>query len=454
MFLFPYLSLMSLLKNNLIPYLKIFLGIILSSLSYTLIPLWFLKYIPNEAALGVSSQYQFLSLILGIFQEIFSLMTISLLGKKKSKQYIKIFFLVILSLGLFSSFIFFILVETLCSFWQVPNEILGLTINFFKVSALSIPFLFLNSFLLVIVSNLNVNSYLNVKIFNFILCILINFFLFYPSFLSLSLGDKGLGFNYLLQSMITFIYLFYLFRVSSFYGQKVFSWKGRKKEIKNFFRFFISSSCFIILASTLRNFSYSYLFLKPLNNLGTIYSSSWFLNSSIFWSIYLIPFLALSQFLQIKVLNYKKEEMDKFLIFKAYKRAFLINIFLIILTFIFYKVSFNFFLNRILSLSEIENLSFYKDLSEFFFFAYSLYSFSFLLRVFFYIEGLIGILSLLTILSNLFLFLINFLFFQGSFDNIKLLFYIDLLLEVCILFLYLFLKIKNKYKSIDTFTFF
>lgn len=438
-------------KKTLFSYFKVFTGVSLSALSYTLVPLFFLKYITHESALGVASQYQIISLILGIFHEVFFGITLFLMAKGLFQKYINFYLKLIFFIGFLIFIGFYFLLNPIIHYWGVPEEIRDLTLSFLRISSFSIPFLLLNSCLTAFIINSSENKYLIVKIFTFLSSLVVNGVLFFPSFFPsiFSLDINLLGYNYLIQSILSFLFYFYLFRkISSKPSSKILLGEELKLDKKFFLKIFSTLSVFIFTSSLLRNISYSYSFLIPINKLGVSYSSAWYLLSSLFWNFYLIPVLAFAQWVQIRSLEYKKLNSSKSASLSFYKKALTFNLCLVLLIVLLYKYSSTFILNNWITLNEI---SFYQKLGVSFLIGYSFYSFSYILRSIYYAEGLVKALSSISIIASLTVISLTFLLGVSSFSSIKLLFCIDLLLETFLLLFFLIFKLDFSKKRIDIF---
>ena len=267
---------------------------------------------PDENSLSVVSQWQFIQLIVEIFQESIVLPIFFLVGSKLksgdseliNKRVVSSIWIVLLALTPLILILCF-QAKNFVDFINTPKEIISLTIVYLKIKVCSLFFSIANLALITIIESLR-NKCLLIKllILKMFLVIIIDSLFFGGYDYSLGLGIKGVAWSGLaVEGLMFFAIITHLQYNMNF---DIFSspFCITKKEIKLFGT--ISSG--IVVESSVKNIAYFTMIIALINSLGVKQIGGYYLSIHLFWSLLLVPVISLSDTLKILIANNFKDK--------------------------------------------------------------------------------------------------------------------------------------------------
>ncbi|MFC1984033.1 MATE family efflux transporter [Chloroflexota bacterium] len=292
-------------------------GLFLLILLYMALPRFYHSYsiylignaIPDTNALATVAQWQFIELLLEVFQETFILAIFFFIGwgMQRSEGPGPPIRTSITSILLFSSIlaaILFFMSDNFVLMVGTPESIREITSQFLKIKTASIPLFLLSAASVVIVETVNRKRYILViaimqVVYQFILDSL--FYGGYP--FSLNLGVLGVAWADAADGLCLFITTLILLRRILFNKVKGFISFFTLKDWKTYIRVGGWSG----LDSLVRNVAYFFMIVRLLNLLGEASIGGYYLAMHIIWSFLLVPILALAESTRVLIANHSAD---------------------------------------------------------------------------------------------------------------------------------------------------
>ena len=262
--------------------------------------------IPDTSALATVAQWQFVELMLEVIQETFVLAMFFFVGQaiyKNEKPGYPIRTALSLIL-LFSSMVAVILFFLSGSFVEVigtPQSMQATTVSFLKIKSAGIPLILLSTALVITVETVNRKRLILITAILQVVYRFIFDSLFYGGHsFSLDLGVLGVAWSDLAASLALLITIFTLLRPLIMEGvdtwSSFFSIRG--------WRIYARVSTGSGIDSLVRNLAYFYMIVRMVNLLGEGAIGGYYLAMHIFWTMLLVPILALSESAKVLIANH------------------------------------------------------------------------------------------------------------------------------------------------------
>lgn len=251
--------------------------------------------IPDTGSLAIVAQWQFVGLIVEVFQEATVLAVFFFLGSQmRSRVDIQLDRAKSVLTFIFgASFLFAIVVFLFRSAFvdliDTPDEIRAQTGAFLAVNVFSIPFMLLSAAIVVLFQALGMRRVVfALAILNVLLLFILDSLFFGGHSFSLNAGVVGVGWSTLLSSAILFAVglglLFASRRLPSGYLTTLPSFA----DMRVYLRVGLGSG----VDSAVRNAAYFIMIIRLVNTIGTTEISGYYVAIQILWSFMLVPILA------------------------------------------------------------------------------------------------------------------------------------------------------------------
>jgi Na+-driven multidrug efflux pump len=264
--------------------------------------------IPDTNALATVAQYQFIDLLLEVVRETFILAIFFFVGKgiqnREPGSPIRTSLTIILLFSVVLAAVLFSLSSNFVSIIGTPQSIQEITASFLKIKTAAVPIFLLSAACIVMVETINRKKLiLTLAILQVVYRFILDSFFYGGYSFSLNAGVLGVAWADVLSSLALLLTALILIRrlitdklrrwrdLFSFYDWKTYlkvgSWSG--------------------LDSLVRNTAYFFLIIRLLNLLGENIIGGYYLAMYIFWSILLVPFLALSECSKVLIANHSQD---------------------------------------------------------------------------------------------------------------------------------------------------
>ncbi len=262
--------------------------------------------IPDPGGLATVAQWQFVGLIVEVFQEATVLAVFFFLGSQiRSSALIKadraksVLSFIFISSLVFAAIVF-LLRGAFIELIDTPEDIRAQTSAFLGVSAFSIPFMLVSAALVVLLQALGMSRHvLLLAVFNVLLLFTLDSLLFGGYAFSLGAGAVGVGVSTLLSSVGLFAAGALLLLFAGGLPARYFLTLPTFQDIREFLRVGFGSG----LDSAVRNAAYFIMIIRLVNTIGTTEISGYYVAIQIFWGFMLVPVLAFADSSKALVAN-------------------------------------------------------------------------------------------------------------------------------------------------------
>jgi Na+-driven multidrug efflux pump len=264
--------------------------------------------IPDTNALATVAQYQFIDLLLEVVRETFILAIFFFVGKglqnREPGAPIRTSLTIILGFSIVLAAVLFSFSSNFVSIIGTPQSIQETTAAFLKIKTAAVPIFLLSAATIVIVETVNRKKMiLTLALLQVVYRFMLDS-LFYGGYsFSLNAGVLGVAWADVLASLALLITALILIR------HLITDKLKRRRELFSFrdWKTYLKVGSWSGLDSLVRNTAYFFLIIKLLNLLGVNIIGGYYLAMYIFWSILLMPFLALSECSKVLIANHSQD---------------------------------------------------------------------------------------------------------------------------------------------------
>ncbi len=262
--------------------------------------------IPDTGSLAIVSQWQFVGLVVEVFQEAAVLAIFFFLGSQlrrgrdvqldRAKSVMSIIFVaaLIFSLGVF------IFRDQFITLIGTSDDIQAQTRSFLGVNIFSVPFSLLAAAIVVVFQSLRMRGYvLTMAIVNVALQFILDSLLFGGYAFSLDTGVIGVGWATLLSSAGLFAVGLVLLVSDRRVSREDLVSRPSFANVKDYLRVGFGSGA----DSLVRNVAYFVMIIRIVNTIGSDEIGGYYLSMQILWSFMLVPVLALADTTKALVAN-------------------------------------------------------------------------------------------------------------------------------------------------------
>jgi Na+-driven multidrug efflux pump len=264
--------------------------------------------IPDTNALATVAQYQFIDLLLEVVQETFVLAIFFFVGKGLQSREgpgspIRTSLTILLLVSVILAAVLFSFSSSFVSIIGTPQAIQETTSAFLKIKTAAVPIFLLSAASIVMVETINRKKLILILAILQVVYRFILDSLFYGGYsFSLNMGVLGVAWADTLSSLALLITALILIRHRIAEG--IHNWR----EIFSFqdWKTYLKVGSWSGLDSLVRNTAYFFLIIRLLNLLGENVIGGYYLAMYIFWSVLLVPFLALSESSKVLIANHSE----------------------------------------------------------------------------------------------------------------------------------------------------
>jgi Na+-driven multidrug efflux pump len=262
--------------------------------------------LPDPSGLAVISQWQFVGLVIEVFQEATVLAIFFFLGSQlhsstavqldRTKSVLSFIFVgsLIFSLGVF------LFRDAFITIIGTSGEIQAQTRAFLGISIFSVPFTLLSAAILVLLESLRKRGLILVLALSNVLLLFAFDSLFFGGYsFSSDLGVIGAGWSNLLSSVLVFVLGLGLLFASMRLPISSLSVAPSFRDMREYLRVGFGSG----LDSLVRNIFYFFMIIKLVNTIGAAEIGGYYLTIRILWSFLLVPVLAFGDSAKVLVAN-------------------------------------------------------------------------------------------------------------------------------------------------------
>ena len=262
--------------------------------------------IPDPGGLAIVSQWQFVGLVVEVFQEASVLAIFFFVGSQlrrgRSTQLDRA--KSVMSIILIASLIFsvgvFLFRDQFITIIGTSSDIQVETRNFLGVSIFSVPFSLMSAAIVVLFQSLRMRGYvLTMAIANVVLQFFLDSLLFGGYSFSLDAGVIGVGWSTLLSSAGLLAVGVLLLTADPRVSTKMLTARPTFKDVKNYLRVGFGSGA----DSLVRNVAYFVMIIRIVNTIGSDEIGGYYLAIQVLWSFMLVPVLALADTTKALVAN-------------------------------------------------------------------------------------------------------------------------------------------------------
>ena len=251
--------------------------------------------IPDTGSLAIVAQWQFVGLIVEVFQEATVLAVFFFLGSQiRSGAAIQLDRAKSVMTFIFgASFLFAVVVFLFRGIFVdligTPDEIRDQTSTFLAINVFSIPFMLLSAAIVVLFQSLGMRRLvLALAIFNVLLLFIFDSLFFGGHGFSLNAGVVGVGWSNLLSGAILFATGITLLLASRRMPSGYLTTLPSFADMRQYLRIGLGSG----VDSAVRNAAYFIMIIRLVNTIGTTEISGYYVAIQILWSFMLVPVLA------------------------------------------------------------------------------------------------------------------------------------------------------------------
>ncbi len=262
--------------------------------------------IPDPGSLAIVSQWQFLGLVIEVFQEGTVLAIFFFLGSQlkgsTAVQFdrIKSVLAFIFSASLVFSLVVFLFRDAFITIIGTSPGIQDQTRDFLGISIFSIPFTLLSAATIVLLEALNKRRLVFIiAVSNVLLLFLFDSWFFGGHSFSLDAGVVGTAWSSLLTSAMLFVLGAVLLFVNMRIPIRSLSVRPSFGDMRQFLRVGLGSG----LDSLVRNVFYFFMIIRLINTIGATEIGGYYLAMQIMWSFMLVPVLAFADSAKALVAN-------------------------------------------------------------------------------------------------------------------------------------------------------
>lgn len=387
--------------------------------------------IPDPSSLAIVSQWQFVGLVVEVFQEATVLAIFFFLGSKFRASIaiqldrIKGVFSFIFIASILFSIIVFLFRDAFISVIGTSGDIESQTRDFLGISIFSVPFTMLATAIVVLFETLNKRRLVFVMAWgNVLLLFAFDSLLFGGHSYSLDMGVAGTAWSTLISSALFFVFssalLFLNLRisVSSLLVRPSFA------DMRVYFRVGFGSG----LDSLVRNVAYFFMIVKLVNTIGSTEIGGYYLAIRILWSFMLVPVLAFADSAKVMVANSSGEVQQLKTLWHA--SMFIVGVFMLIwVAAVPWFEGFAGVLN-----SDAATVQFAVTAFGILFVPYVLFSFNTVMDAFFYGTGRTEYLAYQSIITNGTVYVVAYLLYVAGiwtpkFEDVMILFSLGILVD-------------------------
>lgn len=262
--------------------------------------------IPDSGGLAIVSQWQFVGLVVEVFQEASVLAIFFFLGSQlrnsraiqldRAKSVMSIIFVaaLVFSLGVF------LFRDQFITLIGTSDEIQAQTRSFLGVSIFSVPFSLLAAAIVVLFQSLRMRGYVfTMAIVNVGLQFVLDSLLFGGYAFSLDAGVIGVGWSTLLSSAGLFAVGAILLVLDRGVSREVLVTRPSFADVRDYLRVGFGSGA----DSLVRNVAYFVMIIRIVNTIGSDEIGGYYLTIQVLWSFMLVPVLALADTTKALVAN-------------------------------------------------------------------------------------------------------------------------------------------------------
>ena len=262
--------------------------------------------IPDSSGLAIVSQWQFVGLVVEVFQEASVLAIFFFLGSQltrgrsiqldRAKS--------VMSLILIASLVFsigvFVFRDQFITLIGTSSEIQAQTRSFLGVSIFSIPFTLLAAATVVLFQSLRMRGFvLLMAVVNVALQFFLDSLLFGGHSFSLDAGIAGVAWSTLLSSAGLFLFGMVLLFSGRGVAAEMLTTRPSFVDVKDYLRVGLGSGA----DSLVRNVAYFVMIIRIVNTIGSDEIGGYYLAIQVLWSFMLVPVLALADTTKALVAN-------------------------------------------------------------------------------------------------------------------------------------------------------
>jgi Na+-driven multidrug efflux pump len=285
--------------------------------------------IPDTNALATVAQYQFIDLLLEVVRETFILAIFFFVGKglqnREPGSPIRTSLTIILLFSVVLAAVLFSLSSNFVSIIGTPLAIQETTAAFLKIKTAAVPIFLLTAASIVMVETVNQKKMiLTLAILQVVYRFILDS-LFYGGYsFSLNAGVLGVAWSDSLSSLALLVTAIILIR--HLITDKLRRWR----ELFSFhdWKTYLKVGSWSGTDSLVRNTAYFFLIIRLLNLLGENVIGGYYLAMYIFWSVLLVPFLALSECSKVLIANHSQ---DIFKVRQLWGASMIIGVFILII---------------------------------------------------------------------------------------------------------------------------
>ena len=262
--------------------------------------------IPGTGSLAILSQWQFVGLVVEVFQEATVLAIFFFLGSQirsgvaiqldRMKSVLSFIFVVslVFSLGVF------LFRDAFITLIGTSGEIQGATRVFLGISIFSIPFTILAAAIVVLFEALGMRRLVFIMaIVNVALRFVLDSLFFGGYAFSLDAGVVGLGWSTLLASVGLFVIGFLLMLLTREVPLDALKTPPSFADMREYLRVGLGSG----IDSLIRNIAYAFMIVRIVNTIGAAEIGGYYVAIQILWSFMLVPVLAFADSAKALVAN-------------------------------------------------------------------------------------------------------------------------------------------------------
>lgn len=262
--------------------------------------------LPDPGSLAIVSQWQFVGLVIEVFQEATVLAIFFFLGSQIRNSAavqidrIKSVLTFIFGASLLFSVGVFLFRDAFIMLIGTSPEIQGQTRSFLGISIFSVPFTMLSAAIIVLFESLNLRSLVFVMaIANVVLRFALDSLFFGGHGFSLEAGVDGVGWSTLLASAGLFaLGVALLLRTKRVPLDSLRTWPSFA-DMRDYLRVGLGSG----IDSLVRNVAYFFMIIRIVNTIGSTEIGGYYIAVQILWSFMLVPVLALADTAKALVAN-------------------------------------------------------------------------------------------------------------------------------------------------------
>ena len=262
--------------------------------------------IPDPGSLAIVSQWQFVGLVIEVFQEATVLAIFFFLGSQirssaetQLDRTKSVFSFIFIGSLVFSAGVF-VFRDAFITLIGTSPDIQDQTRSFLGVSIFSVPFTILAAAIIVLFESLNLRRLIfAMALFNIALRFGLDSLLFGGHGFSLDAGVIGVGWSNLISSALLFLVGVTLLLRSKRFSTRELMTRPTFTDMSQYLRVGLGSG----VDSLVRNLAYFFMIIRLVNLIGSTEIGGYYVAIQILWSFMLVPVLALAESAKALVAN-------------------------------------------------------------------------------------------------------------------------------------------------------